>query len=98
MESTSIKNHPLIERHPHKLGPGNARVARTATAVWAVVGNLMANGWDIEETCEAYLLTPEEVAAVVSYYKEYGPFIDARLTENSGGEELLALNAMRKVS
>ena len=71
---------------------------RTKTSVWAVVGNLMANDWDHKETEGAYLLTAEEVAAVVRYYEEYGSFIDARLTENLGGEELITMNAMRKVS
>jgi uncharacterized protein (DUF433 family) len=89
------KKHPLIERHPDKLGPGNVRLRRTGTPVWAVVGNLMANDWDLEESEGAYLLTPEEVRAVVCYYEEYGSFIDARLSENLGGEELLAMNAMR---
>jgi hypothetical protein len=42
-------------------------------------------------------LTAEEVAAVVRYYEEYGSFIDARLTETSGGEELLEMNAKRKM-
>jgi uncharacterized protein (DUF433 family) len=92
------KKHPLIERNPHKSGPGNVRVRRTATPVWAVVGNLIAHNWDLEESEGVYLLTPEEVAAVVRYYEEYGSYIDARLTENPGGEELLAMNAAHKSS
>jgi uncharacterized protein (DUF433 family) len=92
------KKHPLIERNPHEMGPMNVRVRRTKTPVWAVVGNLMANNWDLKESEGAYLLTAEEVAAVVRYYEEYGSFIDARLTENLGGEEMLTKKAMRKVS
>jgi uncharacterized protein (DUF433 family) len=90
------RKHPLIERNPHE-SPMHVRVRRTGTPVWAVVGNLIANNWDLEESEGAYLLTTEEVAAVVRYYEEYGSFIDARLTETSGGEELLEINAKRKM-
>lgn len=91
------KKHPLIEREPYE-SPMHVRVRRTGTPVWAVVGNLIANDWDLEESEGAYLLTAEEVPAVVRYYEDYGSFIDARLTDTCGGEELLEMNAMRKIS
>jgi hypothetical protein len=90
------EKHPLLERHPNE-SPMDVRVRRTGTPVWAVVGNLIANDWDLKESEGAYLLTAEEVTAVVRYYEEYRSFIDARLTYTCGWEELITKNVTRKM-
>ncbi len=67
---------------PHRYGRAYARVAEHERPVWALIGDLRGNGWDLEQTARAYALPLTAVRAAVAYYRSDPRLIDAFLLLN----------------
>jgi uncharacterized protein (DUF433 family) len=63
--------------------PADARVLRTGTPVWAVVGHWRAVGKANAQVAQDYGLTPEEVEAVLAHHRIHREAVDARLRANA---------------
>jgi uncharacterized protein (DUF433 family) len=74
-----------IEEDPYHPGPGDVRLVDSGVSVWAVIGHLPSVGGNLAQAASDYDLSPEEMDAVVAYYRTHGPAIDARLAANAGG-------------
>ncbi len=80
----------LIARHivqdPHKLGPVEVRLRDSGVSVWAVIGQLVVHDGDVALAAADYELSDEEMAAALAYFRWHKEIIEARLSENAGGE------------
>lgn len=74
-----------IELDPHRAGRAYARLAEHERPVWALIGDLRGNGWDLKRTARAYNLPISAVRAAVAYYRSDPRFIDAFLLLNEDG-------------
>jgi len=63
--------------------PADARVLRTGTPVWAVVGHWRAVGKAKAQVAQDYGLMLEEVEAVLAYHRIHREAVDARLRANA---------------
>ena len=83
----------LVVEDPLEPGPANARLAASWIHVWALIGYLQGNGWDIEEAAQAYRIPKQAVDAAVVYYEQHRQEIEARLEDNArtiaGDEEVV---------
>lgn len=73
-----------VEADPNRPGPGDVRLVGSAVPVWAVIGQLAATGWRIDEVAVDYAIPLVEVKAALAYYRTNGGAIDARLAANRG--------------
>jgi uncharacterized protein (DUF433 family) len=64
-------------------GRADARLKDYGVPVWALVGQLRATGYDLDELAESYLVPREAVDAAMAYYRQNKKYIDARLLLNS---------------
>jgi len=87
----SIARH--VEPDPNRPGPGDVRLVRSAVPVWAVVGQLIANGWRVDEAAADSALPAEEVAAAIAYDRRHAGAIDSRLAANAGASPTTVLAA-----
>jgi uncharacterized protein (DUF433 family) len=70
-----------IEDSPY--GKADARLLDYGVHVWAVIGQLKVERWDIDAVARSYDLPREAVEAAIAYYQANKNFIDARLLLNS---------------
>lgn len=71
-----------IEPHPRKRGSAEARLKGSKIAVWAVIGQLRAEGRSVPRVAEDYGLPEEAVEAALAYYQQHRAVIDERLVAN----------------
>ena len=71
-----------IEENPFKPGVANARLVESGMAIWAFAGALEAAGNDPERIAHDYELSPEQVAAAITYYHRHKDVIDDRRMAN----------------
>lgn len=82
-EGRLIARH--VEADPNRPGPGDVRLVDSAVPVWAVIGQLAANGWKVADAAADYAIPLCEVTAALAYYQRNRATIDARLAANVGG-------------
>ena len=70
-----------IEPHPSKGSAAEARLKDSKIAVWAIVGQLRAEGRDVPRVADDYGIPVE---AVLAYYDQHRAVIDDRLRANGG--------------
>jgi len=68
----------LIVEDPQR-GPAYAQTREEAVPIWAVIGCWLQAERD-QEVADTYGISPESVAAALSYYKRHRREIDAKLT------------------
>ena len=73
-----------IEPHAWKGSAAEARLKDSKIAVWAIVGQLRAEGRDVPRVAEDYGIPVEAVEAALAYYHEHRAIIDDRLRANGG--------------
>ncbi len=73
-----------IEPHPWKGSAAEARLKDSKIAVWAIIGQLGAEGRDVQRVAEDYLIPVEAVEAASAYYQRHRAVIDDRLVANGG--------------
>ena len=73
-----------IEPHPRKGSAAEARLKDAKIAVWAIVGQLRAEGRDVPRVAEDYGIPVETVEAALAYYHQHRAVIDDRLRANGG--------------
>lgn len=71
-----------IEPNPHKPGPAEARLRGSGVSVWALIGQLQLDDWDVKGVAEDYEVPAEAVSAAVAHYHQHAAAIDARLERN----------------
>jgi len=71
-----------IEPNPHKPGPADAWVLPGHVSVWAIIGQLQLEDWDVVGVAEWYELPPPAIEAALAYYRQHRADIDARLKRN----------------
>ncbi len=64
-------------------GIADARLLRTGAHIWALIGYYRAVKKDSSQLARDYHLQPDEVEAVLTFYREHKAAIDARLLLNS---------------
>ena len=74
----------FIEPHPRKRGAGEARLADSKIAVWALIGYCRMVDGDLDRVAADYDLPREAVDAALAYYRAHKAEIDARLAANGG--------------
>jgi uncharacterized protein (DUF433 family) len=75
----------LIDRFINSDPPGgcaDARVIGYGVPVWALVGDWLANGRDIDVVASGYQLPRETVQAALAFYERHRDVIDARMQAN----------------
>jgi uncharacterized protein (DUF433 family) len=85
MVRNQVTDEELIEQHimpDPGMGRAEARMRRTGTHVWALIGYLRGAERDPADLAAAYELTREEIDAALAYYRRYRAYIDARLLLN----------------
>ena len=73
-----------IELHPWKGSAAEARLKESKISVWAIIGQLRAEGRDVQRVAEDYLIPVEAVEAALAYYQQHRAGIDDRLVANGG--------------
>ncbi len=73
-----------IEPHPWKGSAAEARLKESKISVWAIIGQLRAEGRDVQRVAEDYLIPVEAVEAALAYYQQHRAVIDDRLVANGG--------------
>ena len=74
----------LMEQHiDTSWGRADARLKRAGVSVWSLIGYLRAFEGDLEQTRDAFEISPEELEAALAYYRRHKQYIDARLLLNS---------------
>ncbi len=73
-----------IEPHPSKGSAAEARLKDSKIAVWAIIGQLRAEGRDVPRVAEDYEIPVEAVEAALAYYDRHRAVIDDRLSTNGG--------------
>jgi uncharacterized protein (DUF433 family) len=73
-----------IEPHPWKGSAAEARLKDSKIAVWAIIGQLRAEGRDVPRVAEDYGIPVEAVEAALAYYQDHRAVIDDRLRANGG--------------
>ena len=73
-----------IEPHPWKGSAAEARLKDSKISVWAIIGQLRAEGRDVPRVAEDYDIPVEAVEAALAYYREHRAVIDDRLRANGG--------------
>ena len=73
-----------IEPHPSKGSAAEARLKDSKIAVWAIIGQLRAEGRDVPRVAEDYEVPVEAVEAAPAYYDQHRAVIDDRLRANGG--------------
>ncbi len=73
-----------IEPHPYKRSAAEARLKESKISVWAIIGQLRAEGRDVQRVAEDYLIPVEAVEAALAYYQQHQAVIDDRLVANGG--------------
>ena len=73
-----------IEPHPWKGSAAEARLKDSKIAVWAIIGQLRAEGRDVPRVAEDYEIPVEAVEAALAYYHQHRAVIDDRLRANGG--------------
>ena len=71
-----------IEADPARPGPQHARLRQSGAPVWALVGYYKVTK-DAETVAHDYDVSPDEVRAVLRYYKLHRQEIDAKLIANA---------------
>lgn len=71
-----------ISEDPDYPGPADARLQDAWIHVWALIGALQGNGWDLDDVANAYGISREAVEVAVAYYHRHRAAIDARLEAN----------------
>jgi uncharacterized protein (DUF433 family) len=71
-----------IEPHPRKGGAAEARLKGSKISVWAVIGQLRAEGRDVPRVAEDYGIPEEAVEAALAYYAQHRAVIAERLVAN----------------
>lgn len=73
---------------PHPTNPGIAeyrlRVEENGYPVWAIIGDLTANGENIVQVAHDYEISLEAIQATRAFYARHRNEIDARLAVNNG--------------
>lgn len=72
-----------IDFHPHRSGPGDARIAGYGYAVWILIDALDAAGQDVARVAREYELPQDAVRAAIGYYRRHRDAIDARTRANA---------------
>ncbi len=71
---------------PHPTNPGIAeyrlRVEQNGYPVWAIIGDLTANGENIAQVAHDYEISLEAIQATRAFYARHQNEIDARLAAN----------------
>ncbi len=73
-----------IEPHPWKGSAAETRLKESKISVWAIIGQLRAEGRDVQRVAEDYLIPVEAVEAALAYYQQHQAVIDDRLVANGG--------------
>ena len=73
-----------IEPHPWKGSAAEARLKDSKIAVWAIIGQLRAEGRDVPRVAGDYGIPVEAVEAALAYYHQHNAVIDDRLRANGG--------------
>jgi len=76
----------LVERDPNHPGPADVRVKDYYIHVWALVGDLMNHGFQLEPVAAEYDIPADYVRAALAYYRRHPQIIDGRLEANSADE------------
>lgn len=71
-----------IEPHPWKGSAAEARLKESGISVWAIIGQLWAEGRDALRVAEDYEIPLEAVEAALAYYDQHRAVIDDRLAAN----------------
>lgn len=71
-----------IEPHPRKRGAEEARLKGSKVSVWAIIGQLRAEGRDVGRVAEDYNVPLGAVEAALAYYEQHQAAIDDRLAAN----------------
>jgi hypothetical protein len=71
-----------LEPDPNRPRPGDYRVKEYGTHVWALIGLLSGNDWDVEETARDYEMPVEAVEAAVAFYHKYPAAINVRIEDH----------------
>ncbi|MGI8550909.1 MAG: hypothetical protein ACR2PL_09005 [Dehalococcoidia bacterium] len=68
-----------IEPDPHKGDPAEARLKASGVSVWAVIGQLELDEWDVASVAEYYEVPKAAVEAAVAYSHRHEEAIKVRL-------------------
>lgn len=71
-----------VELDTDEPGPAGARTRDKWIHVWALIGYLQGNNWDMQQAAVDYGIPVEAVQAAVDYYRQHRAEIDARLVRN----------------
>lgn len=83
--ATDLAKQELIGTYLERgLKPGRAeyRIVNTGIPIWAIVGQLRVEDWNVAEVARQYAVPVAAVEAVLAYYHMYQPIIDDRLMQN----------------
>ena len=72
---------PNWDRYPG--GRADARLLDSGVPVWALIGQLEADGGDLDRVAADYNLPREAVEAALAYYRRHRSLIDARILLNT---------------
>jgi uncharacterized protein (DUF433 family) len=72
-----------VEPHPHRHGPGDARIAEYGFSVWILIDALNAAGQDVNRVAREYHMPPDAVRAAIAFYEQHRDAIDARIRANA---------------
>jgi uncharacterized protein (DUF433 family) len=72
-----------LEEDPDRPGLADVRVKNRGVHVWALIGFLQGNRWDVQYTAGAYRLSKDVVEAAIAFYQRYEDIIDSRIDVNT---------------
>lgn len=79
MATTNVAVTAYIEQHPRKRDPAEARLVRTGTPVWSLIGYLIGVNWDREKTARDYDIPLEALDAAIAYYHAHEADLQPRI-------------------
>jgi uncharacterized protein (DUF433 family) len=80
MQPESLSHQIALD--PDDPQPAEARTREKWIHVWAIIGFLQGNNWDLGKAAAGYQIPRDAVQAAVEYYRAHQAEIDARLEAN----------------
>lgn len=71
-----------LECDPVRSGRAYVRLKGYGVHVWAIVGALQAEAWNVEQVAQEYAVPEDAVMAAMAFYYRYPEYIDAFLLLN----------------
>jgi uncharacterized protein (DUF433 family) len=71
-----------IKEDPYLKDEAEVRLADSLVHVWAIIGQLKVDDWDVAQVARDYDIPEIEVEAAVAYYGRHKEALDARLANH----------------